>query len=39
MLLLPARAIYSFIIPKTESKTEECANHCSRENSNKEKID
>ena len=32
MLLLPAPAIYSFIIPKTEFTTEECANHYSREN-------
>ncbi len=39
MLLLPALAYSFIIIPITESKTEECANHCSRENSNKEIID
>ena len=41
MLLLPALA-HSSIIPinpkKTECKTEECANPCSKENSTKEII-
>ena len=37
MLLLPALANWS-INPKTEYNTEECANHYSRENRNKEII-